>query len=350
MKPCFAPAIALTVVTLCLSSLAHADESGKLKARQHFKAGVELFDQRRFGDALSQFQESYSLFPVYSTLYNIGQVQVVLGHPVEAADAFDKFLVQGGSSIAQEQRARVEVELKAQQERIGDINVAVSPDGAEIQVDGAPVGMSPLGGPVKVASGHHRVDARLDGYRSEHNEVDILGQGHVALTIQLQALQPMATPLASGPITGPLPPSPTQAPTPVPTASHSLPARDFKAGSTTHRSAQAIVGYSLVGIGLVTAGVGVGISVDGQSKHNDAVKQWNVSDEAQSRNNARQTESASVKEKTTGYIVIGAGGAALLAGTVVLLTAPSNQAGHARLNFSPWLGTSTTGATLAGTW
>jgi hypothetical protein len=350
MKSCFTPAIALTIVALCLSNLAHADESGKLKARLHFKQGVELFDQRRFGDALSEFQESYSLFPVYSTLYNIAQVQVVLGHPVEAADAFDKFLVQGGASIAREQRARVEVELKAQQERIGDIDVAVSPEGAEIQVDGAVVGKSPLGGSVRVASGHHRVDARLDGYRSEHDEVDVLGRGHVELTIQLQALQQMAAPLAAGPITSPLPPSPAQAPTPIPTASHSLPARDFNAGSTTHRSAQTIVGYSLVSIGLVTAGVGVGIGVDGQSKHSDAIKQWNASAEAQSRNNARQTESASVKEKTKGYVIMGAGGAALLAGTIVLLTAPSNQAGHARLNWSPWFGASAAGATLAGTW
>ncbi len=112
MKNLYALVIHLLIAALCVTGLARADETQKTKARQHFKQGVELFDQRRFGDALTEFEQSYTLFPVYSTLYNVGQVHVALGHPVQAIDAYEKYLIQGGASVPAEQRTRVEAELE----------------------------------------------------------------------------------------------------------------------------------------------------------------------------------------------------------------------------------------------
>lgn len=95
MKTLYALVIHLLIAALCVTGLARADETAKTKARQHFKQGVELFDQRRFGDALTEFEQSYSLFPVYSTLYNVGQVHVALGHPVQAIDAYENIWFKG---------------------------------------------------------------------------------------------------------------------------------------------------------------------------------------------------------------------------------------------------------------
>lgn len=197
MKTLYALVIHLLIAALCVTGLARADETAKTKARQHFKQGVELFDQRRFGDALTEFEQSYSLFPVYSTLYNVGQVHVALGHPVQAIDAYEKYLVQGGASVPAEQRSRVEAELKTQRERVGDIKLDVTPEGAEIRVDGEPVGKAPLKSPVKVAAGHHRVEAMLDGYRTERSDIDISGQGHVEMMFKLQSLAPAVAPAAA---------------------------------------------------------------------------------------------------------------------------------------------------------
>lgn len=357
MKPWFALIISLLIAALCVTGLARADETAKTKARQHFKQGVELFDQRRFGDALSEFQQSYSLFPVYSTLYNVGQVQVALGHPVEAVEAFDKFLVQGGASISQDQRARVEAELKTQRERVGDIKLDVTPQGAEIRVDGESVGQAPIKNAIKVAAGHHRVEAMLDGYRTERSEVDVSGQGHIEVMFKLQSLPQMAAAAPAEPaVTRPTTSSTIVniAPAPSPTASAAqnarnegaLPHREQYSESSSAGTVQRVFGYVIAGAGLIGTGVGVAYAVDGQSKHDDALTQFAQGSTAL----AHQTETNSSNEKSKGYVVIGAGGAVMLTGAILLISAPSGHSGNARINWSPWVGTSGAGASVGGTW
>ena len=356
MKTWFALVINLLIAVLFITGVARADETAKTKARQHFKQGVEQFDQRRFGDALTEFEQSYTLFPVYSTLYNVGQVHVALGHPVQAIDAYEKYLVQGGASVPADQRARVESELKTQRERVGDIKLDVTPEGAEVRVDGESVGQAPLKNAIKVAAGHHRVEAMLDGYRTERSEVDVSGQGHIEMMFKLQPLPQMAA-------TVPAATRPTTSSTIVniaPAPASSLPAsaaqnarndsalshREQYSESSSAGTVQRVFGYVIAGAGLIGTGIGVAFAVDGQSKHDDALEQYAQDQKAQ----AQQTESDSSKEKTKGYIVIGAGGAAMLTGAILLISAPSGHSGIAGMNLLPWVGTSVAGGSVGGTW
>jgi hypothetical protein len=349
------PVLAVTLILTALCVTANADDSAKAKARQHFKHGVECFDERRFGDALSEFEQSYALVSVYSTLYNVGQVQVALGHPVEAVDAFEKFLTQGGASIAAEQRARVESEIRTQRERIGDVKLNVSPDGTEIRIDGNPVGKAPVHEPIRVAAGHHRVEALLDGYRSEQSEVDVPGKGHVEIMFKLQSLPqrvaaPGTMPAASPPPEKQPVPAANAAPTPVvnPPAhnGNSLPPSPGYAEPSSAGGVQRFFGYLLAGAGLVGGGVGIAYVVDGQSKHDRALTQWTNGDHA----GAQQSENDSSKEKTQGFVVIGASGAVMLTGAILLIAAPSGHSGSALSHLTPWVGANTAGASLGGAW
>jgi hypothetical protein len=358
MKTWLAFVINLIIAATCITGVARADETAKIQARQHFKQGVELFDQRRFGDALAEFERSYALFPVYSTLYNVGQVQVALGHPVQAVDAFEKYLVQGGASVSPEQRSRVEAELKIQRERVGELKLVATPEGAEIRVDGEPIGKAPVKNAVRVAAGHHRVEAMLDGYRTEQSEIDVSGQGHVELMFKLQSLLPMTAPAATA---EPLAPKAQPAPanlniavtTPVQKSDSpnsgtftSPPLKANTSESASTGGVQRALGYTIAGLGLIGAGVGIAYAVDGQSKHDDA-----LTEDAQGQKAlAQQTESDSSKEKTKGYLTIGAGGAVMLTGAILLVAAPSGHSESARVNWSPWVGTSGLGASVGGTW
>ena len=349
--------ISLFIAIMCITGTAHADETAKTKARQHFRQGVELFDQRRFGDALAEFEQSYGFFPVYSTLYNVGQVHVALGHPVQAIDAYEKFLVQGGASVSAEQRARVEAELKTQRERVGDIKLVVSPDGTDIRVDGEPIGKAPLKSAVKVAAGHHRVEAMLEGYHTEQSDIDVPGQGHVEMMLKLQGLAPIASQVA------PVLPSDSKsasttniniAPASAPQASPMLPApndntppqRQQYSESSSSGAVQRAFGYLIAGAGLIGGGIGIALAVDGQSKHDNALKQYADGN----KELAHQTETESSNEKTKGYVVIGASGAVMLTGAILLVSAPSGHSGNARVNVAPWVGSSVAGASVGGTW
>jgi hypothetical protein len=52
----------------------------------------------------------------------------------------------------------------------------------------------------------------------------------------------------------------------------------------------------------------------------------------------------------TGYFVIGASGAVMLTGAILLIAAPSGHSANARMNWSSWVGTSVAGASFGGIW
>jgi hypothetical protein len=350
----------LTARALLATAEARGEEPAKSEAREHFKQGVALFDERRFGDALAEFQRSYSLYPAYSTLYNIGEVSVALGRPLESVEAFEKFLAEGGPSIPAGQRERVEAELKAQRGRVGDVHVTGLPSGAEVRVDGVVLATAPMSAPVRVPAGRHRVEAMLDGYHAERRDVDVAGQEHLKLVFELRPVAPAAgtiapelvapapaeqvrvDPVAGGPERGA---SEGGAPAAgVPRASQPGGAAAAAQGSTG--ALQRIVGYCVGGLGLTAAGVGVAIAVAGQGKHDEALTQWASGDKA----TARQTEADSASEKTTGYITMGIGGAVLLTGAIVVLVAPSARPSQAGVSIRPWFGSSAAGANVGGVW
>jgi len=319
---------------------AYAGESAKEDARNHFRAGVVLFDQRRFADALSEFERSYALYPDFSTLFNIGQVHAVLGHPVEAVDALESFLSKGGDSIPAADRQRVQAELAAQRAKIGLITFDVLPNGTEVRVDGVPIGKSPLVAPLRFASGPHRVEAMLEGYRAEVRTIDLAGgqQAHIGMSLQSIAQVP-STP-APAPVSAPQHPVEESSQPPL-EASDSPPTNP-----PVSRNWQKLAGYGVGGLGLLGAGVGTYLLIDGQSKHEDALEQWAAGDKAE----ARQTEQDSVDEKDKGYVVVGVGGAIALGGVILLLTAPSDEPSGPSVGWAPWVGPSVVGVGANGVW
>jgi len=78
----------IIVVVLLLGggqAQAAADESMTEAARAQFAHGVELADKGDFQGALQAFSDAYTASPLFAVLYNIGQAQVALGRPLEAA-------------------------------------------------------------------------------------------------------------------------------------------------------------------------------------------------------------------------------------------------------------------------
>src|SRR5262245_8814518 len=109
--------ISFTVVLalVAVASAARAETAdAKAAARARFEKGVAAFDERRFAEAAQEFEAAYKLSPAFVVLYNIGQVNVVLGRAVEAADAFDRYLKQGASAVSAERRREVEAEIEKQ--------------------------------------------------------------------------------------------------------------------------------------------------------------------------------------------------------------------------------------------
>src|SRR5262249_52352581 len=162
-------------VAVCIaSSAARAQEApSRSLASQEFKRGVTLANNGDLAQAVEAFQNAYRASPHHAALYNLGQAYVGLGRPVEAVETFQRYLQEGGTKSAPERRREVEALLLRQRERIGFIELTVSPEDAEVFVDGKSLGLGPLPKALPLVTGQHVVAARKESYSPHFETVEV---------------------------------------------------------------------------------------------------------------------------------------------------------------------------------
>jgi tetratricopeptide (TPR) repeat protein len=135
-----------------------ADPEAKAKAQVLLKEGAQYYQEGAFADALERFEAAYGVFPSPKLLFNIGQANRELKRPVEAVEAFEKFLflaTDASPALTTEARRSVN-ELSP---GIGKLFIDCNMVGAEISVDGKKVGQAPLADFVRVSPGNHQITA-----------------------------------------------------------------------------------------------------------------------------------------------------------------------------------------------
>ena len=104
-------------------------EQAKVQASQHFRRGVELFQEEAFRAAMAEFQRAYDIAPDYRLLYNLGQTKLELHDYLGAAQSYERYLAAGYLDITPERRAEVEQALAALRERTASVKIAVNRSG-----------------------------------------------------------------------------------------------------------------------------------------------------------------------------------------------------------------------------
>ncbi|MET0343343.1 MAG: hypothetical protein ABW252_20200 [Polyangiales bacterium] len=245
------------MVALCLcAGGARADEAGD-QARARYERALSLYEEGVYDAALVELRRAYDLRPTYKLLYNIGQVRVAMKDYAGALETFQQYLREGASKVPSARRAAVEKDIASLEQRVGRLTLAVDLDGAELFVDDAAVGTSPLKRDVIVSSGVRRVTARHPDHPAQTVRVSIAGgeRQEVALRVGERAVEPAARAATSPPAKQPEPaplPAPQHAVAPLEPAPKPIaPAR--------RRSILPWIGWSTTGaLGLTAAGLGVG--------------------------------------------------------------------------------------------
>lgn len=178
--------VAACILLFHLTASAQSEPSSEARSQAsvRFKRGVELFQEEAYRAALIEFQRAYELAPDYRLLYNIGGTKLQLQDYLGAAQAYEKYLTEGGSSVPRERREEVEPALRSLQARVGRVAVTVNRE-ADIYVDGEKVGTSPMNGSVLVNIGRHEVGARAADGASDTQMVDVAGDETAQVNVVL---------------------------------------------------------------------------------------------------------------------------------------------------------------------
>ncbi|HEY8925712.1 MAG TPA: hypothetical protein VIU64_15100, partial [Polyangia bacterium] len=194
-----------------------AAETAREAAAADYARGIALANDGLYEAALEQFDSAYTKSPHFAVLYNIGQAQIALGHPLEAIAALTKYLHDGADQVPLSRREQVQAQLGLLEARIAELTITTDTPRVVIRVDGHEVGRAPLFQPIRLAAGPHAISATTPA-GAEVTRTVLLGEGErqkleLALASAAPARKPgPAAASAPPPATAPAPPAPVPPP------------------------------------------------------------------------------------------------------------------------------------------
>jgi len=198
--------VLLALVAQTLPPSASPDE--KAKAQALLKEGAKLYEKGALAPALEKFDQAYAAYPSPKLLFNIGQASRDLGRLAEAMTAFERFL-----SEATDAPVDMTTEAKKSVGKLGKLRIQCATAGAEVSLDGKPVGVAPIADLIWAMPGKHQVTARSANYAPAIEDVEVNANWVHTVVI---TMQPLASPVAVTP--APVVPPPPAAKPPVPAA------------------------------------------------------------------------------------------------------------------------------------
>jgi len=271
---------------------ARAGESGEAEAL--IRQGVELRGQKKDERALPLFEKAYQISRSPRTAGQLGLVEMALGYFVDAEKYLSEAVASPDHPWVAKNLATLKAQLATAKTQIGELYIIGEPAGAEVLVNGKPVGKLPLSSPIRLDKGRADVQVRASGYVASTDSVVMVGGKREDRSYRLQreavAVAPPPPPPAAQPAketpqpveAKPAAPSiamatPPPAPAPGPAASDQPPASitatpaPAPAASGDHSNLRPVAwGVGIAGIaGLVLGAVEGVIAINKRNEFND---------------------------------------------------------------------------------
>lgn len=158
------------------------------EADRHFKSGVALFKEAKYGEALAEFERAYEIAPHPLVLYNIAGCHRELSHYSEAVTYYGRFLTDGKDKVPAARLTAAQTELDAILTRVARVTVTIAPpiDDVALILDGAALDKPVM--PLILPPGEHRLIARANGWRDAERSVRIASGDEVTVELALAKL------------------------------------------------------------------------------------------------------------------------------------------------------------------
>ncbi len=176
--------VAGSLLLLLLAEIAAptGNPQAKSKAQSLLKQGTALYTRGDFAAALERFEAAYRIYPSAKLQFNIGQADRELGRPLEAFQAFEKFLASSPDAAPEilAEARQSDTELRA---KLGQVKIVSASAGVEVTLDGKSIGTTPIAAPLWTMPGPHEVALQRPGARPV--SVDVLAGSEALASLDL---------------------------------------------------------------------------------------------------------------------------------------------------------------------
>lgn len=330
-----------------------ADDAARAAARRMATAGVEAFQKDDYAVAVDKLDRAYKMLPVPSIGLWLARALAKQGKLVEAAERYTEVgrlpVSSGDTAVQENAKKEAAAELDALTPRIPSVVIRVEGAAAaavKLTLDGAGLPSEVVGDQQPLNPGKHRIEGKAN---EQVVAVEVtVGQSETK-TVTLRFKPASAT--AAAPVPAPADASPpTEAATPgtespSEAAVSSTPPEPAPAGRDSG-SSRKFLGWSAIGLGAAGLVTGVVAGAAALSKKGTLDDSGACMDDKCLRSSMQSTLDQYGTFRTVSSIGFIAGGALSAVGIVLLVTAPSGDAGSARAG--TWLRVSSTGVTAGG--
>ena len=153
------------------------------EARQRFQAGLAHFEERRFREAIHEFELAGQLVPSADLWYNIARAHEELSAYDRAVEYYRRYLRDRvdppdrerveAHIVGLEERAEAERQAMRQAPTTGTLRITATVPGALVAVDERSLGQTPVAAPLSLQPGRHRLSVRGEGYIPFESEVQV---------------------------------------------------------------------------------------------------------------------------------------------------------------------------------
>jgi serine/threonine-protein kinase len=340
----------LVLRTEATSWAAEANAAAKAVATQLFDDAQKLVEKGALAAACAKFAESERLDPQLGTLLYLADCYERIGKTASAWASFkDAVVIAVQRHDSREGDARAELEkLEPQLCKLTILVDVDAPPDLEVSSNGSLIGSALLGAPMPIDPGDYLLMAKADGYENWSKRVVVTpGTPNTLVTVPT-----LVRKRASGTVSSQQPmPAPATMPPLIPTAQQQLPTSSELSDSGLRRRT---IGYALGAVGVVGVGVGIGFGLAKEAKQSDRDSanacSKTSSCTALDKSKIDQLTSEAKTRATVANVGFVAGGVALAAGAILVVTGWPKGRPSASAQVQPWIGDRSAGFVVGGVW
>lgn len=170
-------------------------------AKKHWDTAIVLYQRGQWDGARTSFNAAFDASHNPRVLFNVAVCEKNLYHYARAIEIFKKELTEGKGQLSADEEADVRTQITGLERFIAEVTIDVSEPGAEIYVDDAKVGVSPLTTPVSLPLGERHIRVSKAGFADARETVDLKAGSSRQVPIKLSPTQ--KTSLVSVSVVGP---------------------------------------------------------------------------------------------------------------------------------------------------
>jgi len=137
-----------------------------------FRVGNLAYREQRWLEAETAYRAAWALRRSHDVAGNLGEVELRLGRPREAATLLTYSLVHAPSSTPPDKLERTRQFLDSARKQVGVLYVGVNVPGARVMLDGRTLTDDELAGPLFVEPGDRMLEAQAAGHHPAHRIVE----------------------------------------------------------------------------------------------------------------------------------------------------------------------------------